>query len=174
MMTRDEKGKEVSAISERFGRAKAAFLVDFKGMDVESVTRLRKALVPLSSEMRVVRNTLAKRALAEHPQMGPLKEHFLGTNAIVFAYEDPTAIAKSLTQFAGEMEALQVKTGVMDGEALDEAKIKFLATLPSKVELQAQLLGVLQAPMSKMLGTLQAASAGFVRVLSAYKDKQSS
>jgi len=173
MMTREDKAQEISAISERFGKAKAAFLVDYKGMDVESVTRLRKTLRPLESEMRVVRNTLALRALKDHPTMdSALSENFVGTNAIVFAYGDPSAPAKALTEFSKDVEALQIKTGAMDGRALDAAKIKFLATLPSKQELQAQLLGVLSAPMTKFLGTLQAAPAGFARVLNAYKEQK--
>lgn len=171
--TRETKAQEISSLSERFGKAKAAFLIDYKGMNVESVTKLRKILRPIQAEMKVVRNTLAIRALKDHPQMeSVLKDAFVGTNAIVFAYGDPTAPAKTLTEFVKEVEVLQIKTGAMDGSLLDEAKIKFLATLPSKQELQAKLLGVLSAPMTKFLGTLQAAPAGFVRVLNAYKDQK--
>jgi len=171
MMTRERKAQEISDLSERFGRSKAAFLVDFKGLNVEQVTRLRKTLTPLDSEMKVVRNTLAKRALMDHPEMETaISEAFVGTNAIVFAFGDATAPAKALAEFEKEIEELQVKTGVMDGKALDENQIKFLATLPSKAELRAQFLGVLSAPMSKFLGTLEAAPAGMLRLLSAYKD----
>jgi large subunit ribosomal protein L10 len=173
MMTREVKAQEISSLSERFGKAKAAFLVDYKGMNVESVTKLRKILRPIQAEMKVVRNTLALRALKDHPQFeSAMKDSFTGTNAIVFAYGDPAAPAKTLTEFTKEVEILQIKSGAMDGATLSEAKIKYLATLPSKQELQAKLLGVLQAPMSKFLGTLQAAPAGFVRVLAAYKDQK--
>lgn len=170
-MDREKKAQEISSLSERFGKAKAAFLVDYKGMNVESVTKLRKVLHPIQAEMKVVRNTLALRALKEHPAMeSALKDSMVGTNAVIFAYGDPAAPAKSLSDFAKDNEALQIKSGAMDGVKLDEAKVKYLATLPSKQELQAKLLGVLQAPMSKFLGTLQAAPAGFVRVLNAYKE----
>lgn len=172
-MNREDKAQEISSLSERFGKAKAAFLVDYKGMNVESVTKLRKVLRPVQAEMKVVRNTLAIRALKDHPTFeSAMKDSLVGTNAVVFAYGDPTAPAKTLTEFAKEVEVLQIKSGAMDGAALDEAKIKYLATLPSKQELQAKLLGVLQAPMSKFLGTLQAAPAGFVRVLNAYKENK--
>lgn len=170
-MNRETKAQEITAISEKFGRSKAAFLVDFKGMDVESVTRLRKSLRPVESEMRVVRNTLALRALNDYPDMkSALDDKLVGTNAIVFAYGDASALAKTLSKFGDEVEAFQLKSGVMDGQALDEAKIKYLATLPSKPELQAKLLGVLSAPMTKLLGTMQAVPAGFVRAVNAYKD----
>lgn len=173
MMTRERKTQEITQLSERFGRAKAAFLVDFKGMNVEKVTTLRKTLTGIESEMKVVRNTLAKRALKDHPAVEQsLSDKFVGTNAIVFAYGDAVAPAKALSDFSKEAEELQIKTGVMDGRALSEAQIKYLATLPGKDQLRAQLLGLMSAPMSKFLGTLQAVPGGFVRVLAAHKDKQ--
>jgi len=171
LITREDKQQEVTSLSEKFGRSKAAFLVDFKGMDVESVVRLRKTLKPLNSEMKVVRNTLAIRALADHPTLKPaLESKLVGTNAVVFVYEDASASAKALDAFGKEVEAFQLKSGVMDGTALDEKGIKFLATLPGKNELRAQMLGVLSAPMTKLLGTMQAVPGGFVRVLNAYKE----
>ena len=171
MITREIKAQQITAISEKFGRAKAAFLVDFKGMDVESVTKVRKGLTAAEAEMKVVRNTLARRALEDHPAVKTaLSDKLVGTNAIVFAYGDAAASAKILSKFAEDFEALQLKYGAFDGQALDQAKIKYLATLPSKQELQAKLLGVFSAPMTKLLGTMQAVPAGFVRVVNAYKE----
>lgn len=172
MMTKERKAQEIAAISERFGRAKAAFLVDYKGLNVEQITKLRKSLRSHESEVKVVRNTLAIRAIKDHPSMNPLSDSLVGTNAVVFAYGDASSPAKALSEFQKDAETLQIKTGVMDGRALDEGQIKYLATLPSKPELQAKLLGVLQAPMSKFLGTLQAVPGGFARVLGAYKDQK--
>ncbi len=175
MMNKERKAKEITSLSERFGKSKAAFLVDFKGLNVEEVTGLRKALVPISSEMKVVRNTLALRALQDHPDMSAaLSGSLVGTNAVVFAYSDVTATAKALSNYAKDVEELQIKIGVMDGKGLNEKEILFLATLPGKDELRAQLLGVLSAPMSKFLGTLQAVPASFVRVLAARKDSEKS
>lgn len=169
--TKESKTQEIALLSEKFGRSKAAFLVDFKGMDVESVTKLRKTLKPIDSEMKVVRNTLAIRALADHPKIKPvLEDKLVGTNAIVFSYSDPSASAKVLSKFGDDVEAFQLKSGVMDGQALDQSRIKYLATLPSKQELQAKLLGVFAAPMTKLLGTMQAVPGGFVRVLNAYNE----
>lgn len=173
MMTREKKASEITAISERMGKAKAAFLVDFKGLNVEEVTTLRKRLQPIDSEMRVVRNTLAKRALKDHPNIETfLSEKFIGTNALVFAYEDASASAKALTEFGKEAEELQLKSGFMDGKELNEAQIKYLATLPGKDELRAQLLATMAAPMSKFVRTLDAVPSGFARVLNAYKESK--
>jgi large subunit ribosomal protein L10 len=171
MMTRAIKEQEVKNLSEKFKKAKAAFLVDFKGMKVEQVTQLRKKLHPAEGEMKVVRNTLAKRAIAEFPAIGgALNSSFKGTNAIVFAYGDVAATAKTLTAFAKDVELLQLKTGVMDGQGLDSAKISFIATLPSKDVIRAQLLGVFLAPATKLVRTMKEVPASFARVLAAKKE----
>ncbi|MEY4617191.1 MAG: hypothetical protein RJB66_2151 [Pseudomonadota bacterium] len=172
MMTRAQKAETVKALAEKFSKAKAAFLVDFKGMKVEQVTTLRKKLNPVESEMQVVRNTLAEKALEQFPEAGKaLNSSLRGTNAIVFAYGDVSASAKVLSGFAKDVELLQLKVGVMDNVALDQVKIMQLATLPTKDVLRAQFLGLLQAPMSKFVGTLNAVPSGFVRVLAAQKEK---
>lgn len=171
MNTRAEKAEEIKSLSEKFGRAKAAFLVDFKGMTVEQVTSLRKKLVPVESEMKVVRNTLAVRALIENPKSEVLKDSLVGNNAIIFAFGEAPAAAKALSEFATDVELLQLKVGVMDGSKLDVNGIKALANLPSKEVLRAQFLGVLQAPMGKFVQTLNAVPSGFARVLGAQRDK---
>ncbi len=172
MMTRTEKAEAVKILVDKFNKAKAAFLVDFKGMKVEQVTTLRKRLNPVESEIQVVRNTLASKALEQYPQIGKVLSKVLrGTNAIVFAYGDVTASAKVLATFAKDVELLQLKIGVMDNVELDQEKIKYLATLPTKDVLRGQFLGLLQAPMAKFVGTLNAVPSGLVRVLAAQKEK---
>ncbi len=172
MMTRADKQKEITSLSEKLSKVQAAFLVDYKGMNVEEVTSLRKQLAPINSEMKVVRNTLAKLALKDHPEMeSALSEHFVGTNAFVFAYSDAPASAKLLRQFGEQVEELVLKSGVMEGKALDAKSIKTLADLPSKEVLRAQLLGVLQAPMSKLVRTMNEVPSGLARVLNARKEQ---
>ncbi len=173
MMTRAQKAEEIAHLSSCLGKAKAAFLVDFTGMNVEQVTRLRKFLSPIQSQMRVVRNTLVKRALKDHSELEAcLADHFVGPRAVVFAYEDVSASAKQLTEFSKEVQALVIKAGAVGGKGLNEAQIKHLAQLPSKEELQAKLLGTLQAPMANFVRVLHAVPSGFVRLLSAYKDSK--
>jgi large subunit ribosomal protein L10 len=151
MITRADKEQEIKGIADRFAKSKGAFIIDFKGMKVEQVTSLRKKLHAADSEMKVVRNTLAKRALAGHPQaLAAFDKSLKGTNAVVFSFGEVTATAKTLSEFAKDVEVLQIKTGLMDGEALDAAKIKVIATLPGKNEMRAMFLGVLNAPGSKL------------------------
>lgn len=172
-MLRAKKEQEVAEITEKFSTAKAAFLVDFKGMNVEQVTNLRKTLFKQKAEMRVVRNTLARRALKSYPDVEKaLSEAFVGTNAIIFAYGDASASAKSLAEFGKDVETMDIKIGYMDGQQLDKEMVKYLATLPPIEVLRAQLLGTFAAPMQKFVSTLMAPGQQFVSLLSAYKDKQ--
>lgn len=150
-MTREIKEGEVKVLSDKFSKSKGAFIVDFKGLKVEQVTNLRKTLHKSESEMKVVRNTLARLALKNYPkESDALGAALKGTNAIVFSFGEVNATAKALADFAKDNELLQVKTGVMDGEKLDEAKIKFLATLPGKDQLRAMFLAMLQAPATQL------------------------
>ena len=161
LITRDDKSKEVAVLAGNFAKAKAAFLVDFKGMTVEQVTSLRKKLHPIEAEMSVVRNTLALRALSGHPGTeAALKAGFIGNNAVVFAYGDAGAAAKALNDFSKDVESLQLKIGALEGAPLTVAQVKALANLPSKDVLRAMLLG-----------TLQGAASKFVRTLAAYQEK---
>ena len=174
MITRAQKAEQIATISDKLGKSGAAFLVDFKGMNVEEVTNLRKSLTGVESEMKVVRNTLAKLALKDHPEMETaIASEFVGTNALVFAYGDASAAAKALSNFSKDVEELVIKTGVIEGKALGEDGVKYLATLPGKDELRAQLLGTLAAPMSSFVRVLNAVPGGFVQCLNAYKEKQS-
>lgn len=173
MLTRAQKAERISSLSDNLSRAKATFLVDFTGMDVEQVTVLRKSLRNIDSEMRVVRNTLAKLALKDHPESdAALEGEFVGTNAFVFAYEDPSASAKALAEFSKDVEQLKLKTGVMEGQKLDADKIKYLATLPGKDELRAKLLSVFMAPATSAVRVMNAVPSGFLNVMNAYKDSK--
>lgn len=150
-MLRATKDADIKAISESLAKAKGAFVVDFKGMKVEQVTSLRKKLFTAESEMKVVRNTLALRAFKDHPVAGQaFNDHMTGTNAIVFAFNEVVGVAKTLNDFGKDVEALKIKSGMMDGEALDANKIKFLATLPGKDQLRAQLLMLMKEPSARI------------------------
>lgn len=161
MITRADKEQEIKLINDKFGKAKGAFIIDFKGIKVEQVTSLRKKLNASDSEMKVVRNTLAKRAFKNHPAVeSAFATSMKGTNAIVFSYGEVNATAKTLAEFAKDVEVLQIKSGIMDGQALDSGKINFLATLPGKDQLRAQFLA-----------TLLASGSALARCLNAYAEK---
>lgn len=172
MITRADKESEIKVISEKLAKSKAAFIVDFKGMKVDQVTDLRKKLHPVESEMKVVRNTLAKRALKDFPVMSDaISSTFKGTNALVFAYGDVAAAAKTLATFAKDIEVFQLKSGVMDGRKLDEQSINFLATLPGKDQLRAQFLALLNTPATQVVRVLNEVPTALARVLKAKSEQ---
>jgi large subunit ribosomal protein L10 len=170
-LERAQKAQEVAHLNERLSKAQATFLVDFKGLNVEQVTNLRKTLRPKEAEMRVVRNTLARRAIEDLPEVkDALSEHLVGTNAFVFAFGEAPDAAKAIVDFGKAHEHLKVKCGVFDGSALDANRVQQLASLPSKDALRGMLLGVFAAPMTKFVRTLNEPASAFVRVLNAKKE----
>lgn len=174
MLTRDQKAKQIQGLSDSFNKAKASFLVDYKGMTVEQVTDLRKKLSAVGAEFKVVRNTLAKRALSDFPEANDaLSDKLVGTNAFVFAIDEAPAAAKTVDSFSSEVENFKFKYGVMGSLVLDASRMKYLSTLPGKDELRAKLLGTLQAPASTFVRVLNAVPGGLVNVLNAYKNSKS-
>lgn len=173
MITRADKESEVKSLTDKLAKSKATFIVDFKGLKVEQVTDLRKKLYPVQSEMKVVRNTLAKRALSGNTQMSDaLATSFKGTNAFVFAYGDIAATAKALTAYAKDFEVFQLKTGFMEGKKLDEKSIGFIATLPGKDQMRAQFLALLNTPATQAVRILNEVPTAFARVLKAKSEQQ--
>jgi large subunit ribosomal protein L10 len=172
MITRSQKSELINDVAQSLKKAKAFFLVDYKGLKVEHVTSLRKKLFTLKGGMMVSRNTLAKRALNEQGiQDEVINKSLVGTNAFIFAFEDPAAVAKAIYDFSKDNEKLQVKNGYMDGKSMSASQVNFLATLPTKDVLRAQLLGVLSAPGTKLARTLNEVPASLARVLNAQAQK---
>jgi large subunit ribosomal protein L10 len=173
--SKEDKAKIINGLSESFGKSKATFVYDYKGMTVEQVTNLRKQLSEVGATMKVVRNTLALRALSDYKSAkDALSDKLVGTNAVIFAFEEASGAAKTVSNFAKDVELFSFKAGVMGDTVLDANRLKYLSTLPGKDELRAKLLGTLQAPMSQFVRVLNAVPGGFVNVLNAYKDKKSS
>ena len=172
-LNKTKKSQEVSFLSDQFSLAKAIFLVSFKGMNVEQMTNLRKALHPFNARIKIVRNTLAKLAAKKYPEVEKaLGEQLTKDNACIFVYDEISGAAKFLKDFSEDITSLQLKAGVLEGQALDKSKILYLANLPSKKELQARLLRVLQAPAEKCVRQLSTPASQFLRVLVAYKDSK--
>lgn len=142
----ENKKKIVAEIAEKLKASKATILVDYRGLDVAAVTELRKQLREAGVEFKVYKNTLVRRATAE-TNLTEIDEHLVGPTAIAFSNEDVVAPAKVLNNFAKENEALEIKSGIIEGNVVSIDEIKELAELPSREGLLAMLLSVLQAPV---------------------------
>ena len=113
-----EKDKIVQEIREKVSRSQIGILTDFKGLKVEDMTRLRRQLHETSAELKVVKNTLLRRAAADDSPIGPLLSHFTGPNALTLGYADPVALAKIMTKFAQDKPQLEIKAAVLSGQLL--------------------------------------------------------
>jgi len=171
-LNKDGKKQLVVDMQDKLKRAKAAFLADFRGMNVEQASRLRDELRKVAVEYKVVKNTLLELA-SRGTDVEPLATHYKGPTAIALTYDDPVAAAKVLSRFAKEIEAFNLKAGVLGNKPLSVADIQALADLPSREVLIAKLLGTLNAPVTNFVGVLAAVPGSFVRALDAIRAQKS-
>jgi len=155
MKTREQKSQEIAALTDQIGKASNAFLIDFKGITVPQVTELRKQVRETKSGYVVVKNTLALIALKDSPIVA-MREHFTGSTAIAFNANDAVMLAKALTKFAKDVPAVRFKGAMLDGQVVPPEQIQAIANLPSRDELIAKLLFVLQSPIRGLATVLQA------------------
>ena len=149
------KEAKVAEIKEKLEKAKAIVIADYQGLTVEEDTQLRKNLRTEGIEYKVYKNTLVTLAAKELGIEG-LDEFLEGPSAIAFSYEDVTAPARILNNFASDHKKLELKAGLIDGEIYDKDKIVQLASIPSKEVLIAKLLGSIKAPLSNLAYLLNA------------------
>lgn len=167
-LTLDEKKAVVAEVSAKLAGAQAAMLAEYRGLTVAQMTALRRKAHDGKVYLRVVKNTLARRAV-EGTGFECLKDQMTGPLAFA-ASADPVAVAKILSEFAKENTLLKIKAGAMSGKLMSLAQITALAVLPGREQLLAQLLGTMQAPVRKFVQTLNEVPAKFVRALAAVRD----
>jgi large subunit ribosomal protein L10 len=152
---REIKEAKVSEIKEKMEKAQGIIFAKYQGLTVEEDTELRKALREAGVEYKVYKNTLTTLAAKELGFDG-IVDALEGPLSVAFGYEDPTVPAKVLNDFAKNHKKLELVAGIVQGEIFDEAKVKQLATIPSREILIAKLLGSFKAPLSNLAYLLNA------------------
>jgi large subunit ribosomal protein L10 len=166
-----EKTLLIEEVLRKVNASPFMIVVDYTGLTVDKFAELRKRLSECDSEVHVYKNSLVKKASERAGFPEGIGEVLIGQTAVVTGVQDVCAAAKTLKKFADEFKKPEVKGGVLDGALLDAAGLKVLADLPSREVLLAQLLGVLSAPASKLVRTLNEPAASLARVLQAKADQ---
>jgi large subunit ribosomal protein L10 len=166
----EEKKAVVAEVSEQVAKAQAIVLAEYRGIEVGEMTKLRAQARNSGVYLRVLKNTLVRRAVDGTPFSG-LADNMVGP--LVFGISaDPVAAAKVLNDFAKSNDKFVIKAGGMPNQVMDANGVKALASMPSREELLAKLLGTMQAPVAKFVRTLNEVPTSFVRGLAAVRDQK--
>jgi large subunit ribosomal protein L10 len=160
----------IADVSAQLAKAQAVIVAEYRGLDVSSMTELRRKARQSGVYLRVLKNTLVRRAIAGTP-FEKLSDQMVGP-LIYGVSQDPVAVAKVLQDFAKANERLVIRAGALPNSIIDANAIKALAALPSREELLAKLLGTMQAPTVKFVQTLNEVPTSFVRALAAVRDQR--
>ncbi len=173
MLTRTRKREQVQEFRDKFGRATSVIVADYRGIGVPAINELRSRLWKDGSgefEYRVVKNSVLRRAIADSGLAG-LSPHFEGPTAVAISYGDPVPLTKVLVEYANEHEVFELKGGYLDGRTLDRGELATLATLPSLEQLRGRLVGLLQAPATKLVRLLAEPGSQLARLVEARRAK---
>ena len=167
----EDKKQIVSDVAKVAANAKSVIAAYYHGLNVDEMTDLRKRARKFSVYLRVVKNTLAKRAL-ENTEFECMRDGLTGPLILAFSKDDPTGAAKLFKEFSDEGRKMEISMLALDGKLFDASEVKRLASLPSYEDAVAMLLGVMKAPVAKFAKTLAEVPSKFVRTLAAVRDQQ--
>jgi large subunit ribosomal protein L10 len=169
-VNRTDKSAVIERLRDALATAPSVVVADFKGLSVEDTDKLRSQFRQAGVRYEVVKNTLARAAVAETPKQS-MNALLKGNSALAYHPEDPSIAAKILRDFTKDTDKIRVRGGWVDGVVIDSAGVLSLASLPGKDELRGRLLSVLQGVPTKFVRTLNAASTTFVQVLIARRQQ---
>jgi large subunit ribosomal protein L10 len=172
-LTLEQKKAVVAEVSEVAASAHSAIAAEYRGMTVDELTDLRSRARSQGVYVRVVKNTLARRAL-EGTDFACMGEGLVGPLMLAFSQEDPGSAARLLDEFGKEHDKMVVKLIAISGELLDASELTRLAKLPTKDQAISQLMSVMKAPINKLASTLNEVPGKLVRVIAAVKDQKQS
>ena len=163
--------KEVKSLTEKLDKANAIYFTDYLGLDVVSITKLRKEFVSYDVEFTIAKNTLIKLA-AKDVGIDGLDEFLSGPTAIALSYNDPTGPAKVIKSFLKDFDKPSVKGMILDGQIFQAEEFEKIANLPTREQLLSQLVGMLNSPMSKLSSTLGSPLSGLLGTLKQLNSKK--
>lgn len=166
----EQKQAVVAEVSAQLAKAQAVILAEYRSVPVKDMTELRRRARGSGVYLRVLKNTLARRAVAETPFKG-LTDKMVGPLAYGIS-SDPVAAAKVLQEFAKDHEKFVIRAGAMPNVVMSAREVADLAKMPSRLELIATLLGTMQAPIAKFVRTLNEVPGKFVRTVAAVRDQK--
>jgi large subunit ribosomal protein L10 len=164
--------QQVEELTDKLGRAKAVYITEYLGLNVEDITALRREFHANDVEFKVTKNTLLKLA-AKNNELDGLDEYLSGSTAVALSYEDPTSPARVLKQFTKDHDLPEVKGIVFDGDIMAGSEFKRIADMPTKDQLLAQLAALLSSPMTKLVWALKSPMTDVGNALSNLKDQKS-
>lgn len=170
-LKKQEKSRIVSELQDKFGKAKGIVFTDYRGLNVEELTRLRIALRSFDLEYKVVKNTLAKRA-AEGTPIEAARDILTGPIGIAIGYDDPVLVVKKVFEYSKTNEKLQIKGGVVEGGVYTPEQMKTVSELPPREVQLAMLVGAMQSPLSKLAGLLNSTLTQFMYAMEGLKNKK--
>jgi large subunit ribosomal protein L10 len=170
-MNRQEKDKFVVGLRRRLEKAQGTFLVDYQGLNVEVLSRLRKELKKVDAEFQVVKNRLLNLA-SQETDTALLKDHLRGPSAIALTYGDVVVVAKILVNFDKDFEFFKIKTAQISGKVINAAAVERLARLPGRDVLLAQALSAMQAVPASLVRVLSGIIAKLLNVLKAIESEK--
>ena len=171
MSTKAFKSEKISQMKEKIEKAKVAIVTDYKGLSVEEITKLRRSIQKEDGDYMVTKNTLAKIAV-KGTEYEVLADSLTGPVAIAFGFDDQVAPAKALAKFIKETKKGEILAAAMDGKLLSADEAKALASLPSKQEIYAKMLGCINSPASGIANSINAVMSQLTRTMAAVRDQK--
>jgi large subunit ribosomal protein L10 len=171
-MKRSEKEAIIAEVAEKAARAIAMYFADFSKLTVAEETELRREFRKSSVEYTVVKNTLARKALEQLSGYDRVFDKLVGPTGIAYSYDDPSAPAKIIKKFSEKTGKLQLKIAVVEKQVYDAAKLDQLASMPTRKEIVASILGSINAPASGIVGVINAVARDLVSVIDAIEKKK--
>ncbi len=171
-MKRSEKEAIIAEVAEKAARAVAMYFADFSKLTVAEETELRREFRKSGVEYNVVKNTLARKALQQLTGYDRVYDKLVGPTGLAFSYDDPSAPAKIIKKYSEKLGKFKLKAAVIEKQVYDATRLNELANMPSRKDMVAAILRNLQAPVSGIVGAINAVARDLVYVLDAIEKKK--